>query len=242
MHALVLAAGVGSRLRPYTDDRPKPMLEVGGRPIIAFNLAMLAAAGFRDVVVNLHHLPNVIRDYVGTGERWNLRVTFSEEPDLLGTAGALLPFRERLSKGTFAIVYGDNVNDLDLGVMRAFHEAHDATATIALVERADVSQSGVAEVSSSGRISRFIEKPKVGQTTSHLINAGALVVSPAFLQHVPDDRPSDIGRDVLPELVQERSAYGFVMRGEHWWFDRVADYESGRDDRRLIEMAALLPN
>jgi NDP-sugar pyrophosphorylase family protein len=120
MKALVLAAGVGSRLSPYTDRCPKPMLDVGGQPIIAYNLAMLGRSVFRDVVINLHYLPDVVRAYVGNGERWGLRVTYSEEPVLLGTAGALVPLEDRFASDTFALVFGDNVNDVDLDAMLSY--------------------------------------------------------------------------------------------------------------------------
>ena len=113
MRALVLAAGVGARLRRYTDDRPKPMLEILGEPILGYNLAMLAAAGFGEVVINLHCLPDVVRAYAGDGGRWGLRVTYSEEPELRGTAGALIPVAERFAAETFAIVFGDNVAEIE---------------------------------------------------------------------------------------------------------------------------------
>ena len=101
MRALVLAAGIGSRLHHYTDDRPKPMLEIGGEPIHGYNLAMLAAARFDEIIVNLHYAANVIRDYVGDGSRWGVRVAYSEEPERGGTAGALIPIADRLAGGTF---------------------------------------------------------------------------------------------------------------------------------------------
>jgi NDP-sugar pyrophosphorylase family protein len=237
MRAIVLAAGVGSRLRPYTDERPKPMLEVCGRPIIAYNLAMLAAAGFDEVVVNLHHLPAVVRDYVGDGSAWGLRVRYSEERELLGTAGALVPVADWLRSGTFAIVFGDNLNELDLADLVRVHRARGALATVALWERADVTQSGVAEVDGAGRITRFIEKPRAGQTDSHWINAGAIVAEPALLDLVPRDRPSDLGREILPALAGRGDLFGYRMTGGHWWFDRVEDYERARNDTRLASFA-----
>jgi NDP-sugar pyrophosphorylase family protein len=242
MQALVLAAGVGSRLRPYTDDRPKPMLEVGGHPIIAYNLAMLAAAGFNDVVINLHAFPGAIRRYVGSGARWGLRVTYSEEHELLGTAGALWPVHQRFRAGTFAIVFGDNINELDLAPMVKFHEAKNAAATVALYEREDVAQSGVADLLPDGRIARFIEKPTPGETASHWVNAGVVLGSPRFFAAIPPQGPSDIGRDVLPGLIARgEPVYGFQMSGSHWWFDRVEDYERERSHPQLAAMGRRMP-
>jgi NDP-sugar pyrophosphorylase family protein len=238
MRALVLAAGVGGRLRHYTDDRPKPMLEIGGEPILGYNLAMLAAAGFDEVVVNLHYLPGVVRAYVGDGARWNLRVTYSEEPELRGTAGALIPVAERFAQATFAIVFGDNVAELDLRDMLARHRERGALATIAVWHRADVENSGVAELDASDRILRFVEKPAPGETSSHWVNAGFVIAEPALLGAIPRERPSDLGRDVFPSVLGDaRGVFAYRMSGGLWWFDRVEDYEAARADPRLAEFA-----
>ncbi|MGD1067916.1 MAG: NDP-sugar synthase [Vulcanimicrobiaceae bacterium] len=234
MRALLLAAGVGNRLRPYTDDRPKPMLPIAGRPILGVNLAMLAAAGFDEVAVNLHYLPEVVRHYVGDGSAWGLRVRYSMEHELLGTAGALAPLADWLQGDTFAIVFGDNVNALDLGALVRRHRARGAVASIALWEREDVAHSGVAELAPDDRILRFIEKPQPGETTSRWVNAGVVVAEPALLALVPRDRPSDLGREILPALIARGDLLlGERMAGGHWWFDRVEDYERARTDPRL---------
>ena len=239
MRALVLAAGVGSRLLHYTDLRPKPMLEIGGEPILGYNLAMLAAAGFDDVVVNLHYLPEVVRGYAGDGARWGVRVTYSEERDLRGTAGALVPLAERFGGATFAIVFGDNLNDLDLGEMLARHRERGSLATIAVWHRDDVSQSGVVELDAHDRILRFLEKPAPGVTASHLVNVGVVIAEPALLDAIPRERPSDLGREIFPALTGTEQGLGaYRMTGGHWWFDRVEDYESALRDPRLAAFAA----
>jgi NDP-sugar pyrophosphorylase family protein len=234
MRALVLAAGVGSRLKPYTDTIPKPMVPIGGRPILSYNLAILAAAGFDDVVINLHAFPEVVREYVGDGSHWGIHVTYSEEPQLLGTAGALVPVIDLFRQGTFAIVFGDNLTELNLAEMLAFHRATGGVATIAVWERDDVSQSGVAELSDDARVLQFIEKPQPGKTDSHWVNAGVIIAEPALLTLVPRDHPSDLGRDVLPAMIahgMEVAAYRCY--GGHWWFDRADDYRAALDDREL---------
>jgi NDP-sugar pyrophosphorylase family protein len=238
MRALVLAAGVGTRLRRYTDDRPKPMLEILGEPILGYNLAMLAAAGFDEVVINLHYLPGVVRAYAGDGSRWGLRVSYSEEPELRGTAGALMPVAERFARETFAIVFGDNVAEIDVSDMLAQHRAHGALATIAVWSREDVENSGVAELDADDRVVRFVEKPKSGETASHWVNAGIVIAEPALIDAVPRDRPSDLGRDVFPALLGgTRSVYGYRMSGGLWWFDRIEDYETALTDPKLEAFA-----
>jgi NDP-sugar pyrophosphorylase family protein len=214
------------------------MLPVGGQPILAYNLAMLAKGGFSDVVINLHYLPDVVKTYVGTGERWGLHVSYSEEHELLGTAGALRPAFERFSSETFAIVYGDNINDLSLVEMLDFHRTGASEATVALAYREDVSQSGVAEMQPDGRIARFVEKPRPGETASHLINAGVLIAEPALLSALPDFVPSDLSRDVIPGFIAGgHPVFGFLMEGRHWWFDRVSDYLAAAQEPALRKLA-----
>lgn len=210
------------------------MLQVGGQPIIAYNLAMLAAGGFRDVVINLHYRPDMIRSYVGTGDRWGLRVTYSEEAVLLGTAGALWPVIDEFRTETFAVVFGDNVNEIELSDMLAMHRHTGALATIAASLRDDVSQSGVAEMDSNNRIVHFIEKPGGNETTSRWVNAGVVLVEPQVLDVLPHRQPTDLGRDLLPALISRPGGlYGYPMKGHHWWFDRSGDYRRALDDKRL---------
>jgi NDP-sugar pyrophosphorylase family protein len=214
------------------------MVPIGGRPILAYNLAMLAAAGFDDIVINLHAFPEVVRSYVGDGERWGIHVTYSEEAQLLGTAGALVPVIDLFAQGTFAIVFGDNLTELDLGEMLAFHRRSAGVATIAAWERDDVSHSGVAEFSAGDRIERFIEKPRSGQTASHWVNAGIVIAEPKLLDAVPREGASDLGRDIFPTLIARGEAiYGYRVAGGHWWFDRVEDYHAALQDVALDRYA-----
>jgi mannose-1-phosphate guanylyltransferase len=241
MHALVLAAGVGAGSGLTQTTCPKPMLDVGGEPILGYNFAMLARSAFRDVVVNLHYLPAIVRDYGGDGSRWGLTLTYSQEDQLLGTGGALAPFRDRFARGTFAVVYGDNVNDLDLKEMLRFHEWRTAAVTIAVTERDEVSHSGVCELAPDDRVIGFTEKPTPGTARSHWVNAGVLIAQPSLLDAIGVEVPADIGRNVLPAML-ERGApiYAYRMRGRHWWFDRASDYERAQHDVDLEKLARRL--
>jgi NDP-sugar pyrophosphorylase family protein len=239
MRAFVLAAGVGSRLRPYTDGCPKPMLQIAGAPILWYHLTALARARIEDVTLNLHYLPDVVRAYVGDGSRWKLRVRYSEEPQLLGTAGALLPVAAQLNGGTFAIVFGDNIIDVDIPDVLDFHRRRGGVATIVLAHRDDVSQSGVAELDERDRITRFIEKPLPAATPSHHVNAGFVLAEPRLLAAIPEHRPSDLGRDVFPSLLERgEMLYGYRSKGRLWWFDRTEDYLSARSDPGLAAFVA----
>jgi NDP-sugar pyrophosphorylase family protein len=237
VNAFVLAAGAGSRLRPYTDAIPKPMLDVGGAPILGYAIDALVDAGFDNIILNLHYLPDVIRAYVGDGRAFGATVTYSEEEHLLGTAGALDPVRAMLqSGGTFAIVFGDNVIDVDVRDVVRKHRAKNAVATVAVWSRDDVQQSGVAELDPDDRITRFVEKPAPGESDSHWVNAGLIIAEPRLLEAIPRGGPSDLGRDVLPALVAAGElVYAYRMSGGLWWFDRPDEYVAARTDRALLD-------
>jgi NDP-sugar pyrophosphorylase family protein len=221
----VLAAGYGERLRPLTDDRPKPMIAIGGKPILQYNIELLARAGIHDVIVNLHHRPDAIRDYFKDGSAFGVSIAYEYEPELLGTAGAARNVAERLD-GDFLVVYGDNFSTIDLSKLLAQHLKHDADVTLALYERPDVTASGIVELDEDDRVVRFLEKPREDEIFSHWVNAGYMVARPWILNAVPPGRVIDFGRDVLPQLLAAQGRiYGYRMTEELWWIDSLADYE-----------------
>jgi mannose-1-phosphate guanylyltransferase len=225
MKGFILAAGEGSRLRPLTDTIPKPMVPLAGRPILEHAVEALARHGVRDLIVNLHHKPDVIRTYFGDGSRFGMRIQYSFEPVLLGTAGALTPWADFLDE-TFFLVYGDNLSTCDLTKLAAFHRARAARATIALFWREDPRQSGIADLESDGRVRRFVEKPAADEVFSHWVNAGILVLEPACVADIPQGRPSDFGREILPRWIAEgQPVYGYEMAEDErlWWIDTCAD-------------------
>ena len=155
MRALVLAAGMGERLRPLTDVTPKPMLELGGHPLIHYPLAMLRRAGITDVAINLHHLASVIQNGLGDGSQLGLRITYAPEPVLLGTGGPLNGLRNFLGGDTFVMANSDTILDLDLGAMLAFHRDQAALATIALFRPANIDYYSRLEIDGAQRLRRM---------------------------------------------------------------------------------------
>ncbi len=228
MNAVVLAAGKGSRLASLTAAVPKPMLAVGGRPVIGHLLALLARTGVREVFMNLHHRPDVLRDYCGDGVRWGLRIHYAVEAELLGTAGALRSFARRLD-GPFFVAYGDNFFECDPAPLWAFHEARRPLATIALFPKDDVTGSGVVQLDAEGRVRRFVEKPAPAEAYGRLVNGGLYVLSPAVLPLLPDKVPCDFGYDVFPALVASgHPVYGRVLDGAVWPIDTPELYRTLR--------------
>ena len=197
MRAVLLAAGLGTRLAASTGDRPKILVDVGGRPLLDRQLHYLAAAGVAEVVVNLHHQAELVRSYLAS-RRWPVVVRTSHEPELLGTAGALLPVRELLD-ARFVVLYGDVLTDVPLPAVVEHHLAAGAVATICCHRPETVVGKGIVKLDGGDRVTGFVEKPREA-TPGGWVNAGLYVLEPAVVAAVPEG-PADFGYDVLPGLV-----------------------------------------
>ena len=204
MKALLLAGGQGTRLRPLTDDRPKPMVEIGGEPAIAHALRWLRQQGVTDVAINLHAHPEVLRRFVGDGSGFGLRVTYSYESEILGTAGALQPLRDFFQgEDAFVVLYGDVLTDVDLRPVRRAHLASSADATIVLSRVDDPTRAGIVAFDADSRITRFVEKPSASEVFSDWANAGIYVCGPAVLRYVRPHGPQDFARDLFPAMLRD---------------------------------------
>jgi len=227
MKAMLLAAGEGTRLRPLTDKLPKPMVPLGNQPLLGYTLALLARHNIREVAINLHHCPDIVRAYFGDGSAWGVHITYSFEPELLGTAGAVKKLQAFWDDEPFLIIYGDNLTDCDLTKIGAFHRAKAGLVTLALYWRQDVEHSGVAALDADDRITRFMEKPKADQAPSHWVFGGLMVVEPRVLDFISASRPCDFGREVLPDLLARgEPLWGYRMTERLWWTDTLAEYEA----------------
>ena len=198
MKAFLLAAGVGSRLRPITDTTPKCMLPVGGRPLLGIWLDAFDEAGVDEVLVNLHHLPDVVRSYLAerTGSP---RVLTTHEPELLGSAGTLAVNKEWVAGEDFFLACNaDNLTDFDLRSLIKVQREHGATATLGVFRSPNPSAGGVVEADEAGLIVGFTEKPE--NPVSDLVNAGLYAFQPSLLDEIGQP-PKDIGYDLLPGLV-----------------------------------------
>ena len=227
MKVLLLAAGEGTRLRPLTERLPKPMIPIAGRPILEHNINFLFRGGIREIAINLHHCPEAVINHFGDGSGFGVNITYSYEPELLGTAGAVKKL-ERFFEGTFLVIYSDNLIDIDLNRLLLFHDEHQGIATIVLHYRDDVSQSGVVTFDADDRVTQFLEKPQANQAISHWVNAGVLALEKEVLQYIPSGVPSDFGGEILPDLLvrgERLYGYKFSAAEQIWWIDRMEDYE-----------------
>lgn len=201
--AMILAAGEGTRLRPHTLTTPKPMLPVSGRPTIEWIVLWLRHYGIRDIVINLHHQPDPVIEHFGDGSKLGVKITFSVEETILGTAGGVKRVENQF-KNPFVMVYGDVLTDMDLGRLAEFHGAccDRPHVTLSLYTAPNPWECGIVAVDGNQRVTRFVEKPPRDQVFSNLTNAGVLVVDPPILKHIPPAGFSDISHDLLPELLR----------------------------------------
>jgi mannose-1-phosphate guanylyltransferase len=198
MKAFLLAAGLGTRLRPLTDTVPKCLVEVGGRTMLDLWLDALAAAGVDEVLVNTHHLSELVRAHVAARGA-PPAVRLSHEPVLLGSAGTLLANRELVAgEDMFLVVNADNLTDFDLGRLVDAHRSGDTLATLCVFRSPRPSECGIVEVA-DGRVVGFVEKP--AHPRSNLANAGLYAFSPKVIDEITDPLPCDIGFHLLPRLV-----------------------------------------
>lgn len=198
MKAFLLAAGVGSRLRPITDTVPKCMLAIDGRPLLDIWLDAFDRAGVDEVLVNLHHLPDVVRGHLDARAGPPAVRTFFE-PELLGSAGTLAANRAWVGgEDMFLACYADNLTDFDLRSLVRAHQEHGAVATLTVFHSERPSAGGVVELDTSGTVIGFAEKPS--DPVSDLVNAGMYAFHPDVLDEIGSP-PRDIGYDLLPRLV-----------------------------------------
>ena len=200
MKGLILSAGEGSRLRPLTLTRPKPMLPVAGRPLLEHIVMLLRHHGVTQQAINLHYKPEAILSHFGNGQSWGVQIIYSYEEQLLGSAGAAKKLAWFFDQ-TFVVFYGDLYTELNLRSLMDFHRRHGAPATVALYQVPNPTACGIVELDKGQRIRRFVEKPEPDQVFSNLANAGVYILEPAVLSLVPPGIPFDFGHNLFPALL-----------------------------------------
>jgi NDP-sugar pyrophosphorylase family protein len=216
MRVMIMAAGIGTRLRPVTDLIPKPMAPIANRPALYHILRLLHRHGLREVVINLHHLPEVITGYFGDGSSLGMNVSYSLERELLGTAGGVKKNADFLGGGTFLVMSGDALTDIDLTGLIEAHRRNGSVATLAVAEVADPSLYGVVVTDDNGRVVGFQEKPTLEEARSRLCNCGIYVFEPEMLSHILSGEFDDFGSRVLPDLLRERIPFHAHTISDYW--------------------------
>jgi len=218
--ALILAGGLGTRLRAAFDSGPKSMAPVGERHFLEYLLLWLRSAGIRDLILCVGYKKDQIQDWLGDGSNWGLHVRYSEEKKLLGTAGALKHAERMISMPLCLVVNGDSFLNVDLREMYRFHLMHRALATIAVARVRNSARYGTVELDRKERIMTFREKKKgtIGKAASaspgrfQLINGGIYLLEKPFFDVIPPRKAMSLEKEIFPSLVG-KDLYGFVTRG-----------------------------
>lgn len=230
MKAMILAAGVGSRLDPLTRNVPKPMVPIANKPVIEHILEVLRDHGFREIVINVHYLAEKITSWLGNGEKWGVSIKYSYEEVPLGTAGGVKKMEEFFDN-TFLVVGADDLCDIDLRRVLAYHQEKRAMATIALSLVDDPSEYGVVLTNEKGKVIAFIEKPRGERIPSNTVNTGIYILEPEVLNLIPKGEFFDFGRDLFPLLIDKKVPfYGYLALG--YWRDvgNVKQYKQTHKD------------
>lgn len=215
--AVVMAGGAGSRLRPLTVGRPKPVVPIATKPVIGHIRDLLCRHQILDLVVTLQYMPDQIQDYLGDGSEMGLHIEYSVEEQPLGTAGSVKNAADRLS-GPFLVISGDAVTDIDLGAALEFHRAHDGRVTIVLHRVPRPPEYGVVVTDAEGRVVRFQEKPSWGEVMSDTVNTGIYVLDRSVLDDIPADVPFDFAKDLFPTMLEAgETLYGYIS--DDYWTD-----------------------
>lgn len=243
MKAMILAAGVGSRLDPLTRNIPKPMVPIVNKPVMEHIVEKLASCGFNDIMVNVHYLGEQIQEYFGDGSKWGVKIQYSVEDQLWGDAGSVKRCEDFFDEGTFMVVGGDDLADLDLKRILRFHQDKKALATISLSLVDDPSEYGIALLNDRGRITRFLEKPKGEVIFSNSANTGVYVFDRHILELIPKGKPYGFGHHLFPMLLEQKTRfYGYLTSS--YWKDvgSLRQYQDAHSDALSGRVGIKLPH
>ncbi|WP_042316642.1 mannose-1-phosphate guanyltransferase [Desulfofarcimen acetoxidans] len=217
MKAIIMAGGEGSRLRPLTCGRPKPMVPVLNKPVMCHIIDLLKQHGITDIGVTLQYMPEAIKDYFGSGSQFGVNISYFVEESPLGTAGSVKNAGNFLDE-TFLVISGDALTDLNLSKAIEFHRNQCSDATILLTRVDCPLEYGVVITEENGRIRRFLEKPSWGEVFSDTVNTGIYILEPGVLDYFNQGQVFDFSKDLFPRLLKDKKPlFGLVQQG--YWCD-----------------------
>ena len=216
MRGVLMAGGEGSRLRPLTSRRPKPLAPVAGKPVMEHIIALLRRHGITEIIATLHYLADEIESYFDEGKEFGVSLHYVVEDTPLGTAGAVKMAHELLAGDTFLVISGDALTDIDLGALIDHHKREGNAVTIALQRVTNPLEFGVVVTDETGRITRFLEKPSWGEVFSDTINTGIYVLEPEILERMQRGRVYDFSKDLFPEMLRDGAKLGGYVIDTYW--------------------------
>jgi mannose-1-phosphate guanylyltransferase/phosphomannomutase len=230
MKAFILCGGEGTRLRPYTYTTPKPMMLVGGKPILWYVIENLKKNGISDLILTVGYLHEQISDYFGDGSKFGVKIEYVVESEKMNTAGSILPLKDKVDS-TFIVVMGDHITNINMKDMVDAHKLGGAVATIALLKNKMPLEFGVVETDSK-QVTGFKEKPIL----EHNFNVAIYCFEPKIFDYI--EEKEDFAKDVFPRMLERNERIvPFVF--EDVWFDigRVSDYERLNELFQVIKIA-----
>ena len=225
--AIILAGGLGTRLRPLTDETPKPLLPIKGLPMMEHMIKNMQQYGINNIILSIGYKAEQIKDYFGDGSKWSINISYSIENEPLGTGGAIKKAASELKK-QFFLAWGDNLMNIDYDAMYKDYLRDAPQVTMALTPREDVEDFGVATLQES-RIIGFVEKPKREDAPSDLINAGAFIVDPECLQILPEGK-SSMEYDCFEKLAPLGEISAHIHKGQWFPTDTLEKYKDANDN------------
>src|SRR5437016_6093848 len=233
MKAVVMAGGEGSRLRPLTIRRPKPMVPIAGKPVMEHILNLLKRHGITEVIVTVQYLASNIEDYFGNGSQFGMRITYSREDVSLGTAGSVKNAEDQLSE-PFLVISGDALTDYNLTDIIRYHTEKKALATLTLAHVPNPLEYGVIITNEEGHITQFLEKPSWGEVFSDTINTGIYVLDPQILSYFEKNVQYDFSQELFPYMLKKGDPiYGYIADG--YWCDVGSLSEYMRANAEALE-------
>lgn len=241
MKAMILAAGLGTRLRPLTEEISKPMVPIVNRPVMEHIVELLSLHGFRQVYVNLHYYPDFITGHFGDGSEWGVSITYSFEEELLGTAGGMKKLEGELGGDTFLVISGDALTDIDLTGLIEYHRGHGGVASLVTTPVSDPSKYGVVILDEERRITGFQEKPSREEAVSFLANSGIYVFESEVLEMIPEGF-YDFGSQLFPRFLEEGTAFYGYLHNDYWNdVGSFEEYKAGNFDALTGKVRVRIP-
>lgn len=224
MKAVIMAGGKGSRLMPVTCDRPKPLTDIMGKPVMHYILCSIRRAGIREAAVTLRYMPGHIIDFLNCGKSYDMSIEYFMEREALGTAGSVKNAEEFINSSSFGgeddflVMSGDCLTDFDLSAAISFHKQRSSDATLILSRVRKPLEYGVVVLDEESRVTRFLEKPSWPQVFSDTVNTGIYILNKKILGFIEKGRASDFGKDIFPLLLENKlNVYGYISEG--YWCD-----------------------
>jgi mannose-1-phosphate guanylyltransferase len=232
MKAIILAGGLGERLRPLTDETPKPLLPIKGKPIIEHAINNFKKHGIKDIILSVGYKADKIKEYFGDGSQLGVNISYCIEDEPLGTGGAIKKAAENINE-TFIAINGDNLSDANWTELINFHKQNNAKITLGLFPVEDVTQFGIARLEGD-KLIEFIEKPTIEQAPSNLNNAGLYVMEPDALDILPEGK-SNIERECFEKLSPTGVVYAYKHNNQWFPTDTLEKYKKADQNFNPIQ-------